>query len=107
MVTNLITNNEQVLARQLQAARDRFEVGELTRTDVSQAEAVASLISSKSLLGAKLSYKNLSGSLLENILSVKDKIVSVIGQLEFNLDISEEDLQPNLIKNSLKDVDSV
>ena len=38
-VTNLSTNNEQVLARQLQAARDRFEVGELTRTDVSQAEA--------------------------------------------------------------------
>ena len=74
---------------------------------VSQAEAVASLISSKSILGAKLSYKNLSGSLLKNVLSVKDKIVSVIGQLEFNLDISEEDLQPNLIKNSLKTVNSV
>ncbi|SVB41715.1 uncharacterized protein METZ01_LOCUS194569, partial [marine metagenome] len=38
-VTNLSTSNEQVLSRQLQAARDRFEVGELTRTDVSQAEA--------------------------------------------------------------------
>ena len=88
--------------------------GEFTRRaymnnkiDVSQAEAVASLISSKSLLGAKLSYKNLSGSLLKNVLSVKDKIVSVIGQLEFNLDISEEDLQPNLIKNSIKELDLV
>ena len=38
-VSNLNNNNEQVLMRQLQAARDRFEVGELTRTDVSQAEA--------------------------------------------------------------------
>ena len=32
-------NNEQVLRRQLEATRDRFEVGEVTRTDVSQAEA--------------------------------------------------------------------
>jgi len=32
-------NNEQVLVRQLQATRDRFEVGEVTRTDVSQAES--------------------------------------------------------------------
>ena len=31
--------NEQRLARQLQAARDRFGVGEITRTDVAQAEA--------------------------------------------------------------------
>ena len=38
-VVNLSISNEQVLSRQLQAVKDRFEVGELTRTDVSQAEA--------------------------------------------------------------------
>ena len=38
-VTELNRNNERVLRRQLQATRDRFDVGELTRTDVSQAEA--------------------------------------------------------------------
>jgi outer membrane protein len=32
-------NNEQVLAKQLQATNDRFRVGEITRTDVAQAEA--------------------------------------------------------------------
>lgn len=32
-------NNEQVLAKQLQATQDRFRVGEITRTDVAQAEA--------------------------------------------------------------------
>ena len=73
---------------------------------MSQAESVASLISSKSILGAKLSYKNLNGSLLENILNIKNKIILVIGQIEFNLDISEEDLQPNLISNSLKTINS-
>jgi outer membrane protein len=32
-------NNERVLTRQLQATNDRFRVGEITRTDVAQAEA--------------------------------------------------------------------
>ncbi len=38
-VIELNINNEKVLERQLQATLDRFEVGEVTRTDVSQAEA--------------------------------------------------------------------
>ncbi len=38
-VVELNRNNERVVERQLQAARDRFEVGEVTRTDVAQAEA--------------------------------------------------------------------
>ncbi len=38
-VLDLSTNNEQVLRRQLEATQDRFRVGEITRTDVSQAEA--------------------------------------------------------------------
>ncbi|MRG73608.1 TolC family outer membrane protein [Alphaproteobacteria bacterium HT1-32] len=36
---DLNRNNELVLRRQLQAAQDRFSVGEITRTDVSQSEA--------------------------------------------------------------------
>ena len=38
-VVDLNVNNEQVLRRQLDASRDRFNVGEITRTDVSQAES--------------------------------------------------------------------
>lgn len=38
-VLKLNVNNEKVLLRQLEATRDRFEVGEITRTDVHQAEA--------------------------------------------------------------------
>ena len=38
-VIELNVNNEKVLQRQLEATRDRFEVGEVTRTDVSQAQA--------------------------------------------------------------------
>jgi outer membrane protein len=38
-VLELNINNEDVLNRQLQAAQDRFRVGEITRTDVAQAES--------------------------------------------------------------------
>ena len=48
-------NNEQVLAKQLQATNDRFRVGEITRTDVAQAEAA--------LAGATASRQTAEGSL--------------------------------------------
>ena len=38
-VLALNINNEQVLMRQLEATQDRFDVGELTRTDVAQSES--------------------------------------------------------------------
>jgi TolC family type I secretion outer membrane protein len=38
-VLELNINNEQVLQRNLEASRDRFEVGEITRTDVAQSES--------------------------------------------------------------------
>jgi outer membrane protein len=48
-------NNEQVLTKQLQATNDRFRVGEITRTDVAQAEAA--------LEGARATRETAVGSL--------------------------------------------
>ena len=72
-VLNLAINNEQRLRRQLQAARDRFEVGEVTRTDVAQAEArvsnaVAERVRSQSdLITSRAAYLTVTGSLPENL----------------------------------------
>ena len=66
-VLKLNVNNEQVLKRQLEATRDRFEVGEITRTDVHQAEArlaraVADRIQSEGDLEAsRANYQNVIG----------------------------------------------
>ncbi len=38
-VLRLNISNERVLSRQLEASRDRFQVGEITRTDVAQSES--------------------------------------------------------------------
>ncbi|CBS86858.1 TolC family outer membrane protein [Azospirillum lipoferum] len=67
-ILQLQMNNEQVLRRQLDAARDRFRVGEYTRTDVSQSEsrlsaAIASKISAEGTLRAsRATYERLVGS---------------------------------------------
>ncbi|NIZ02347.1 TolC family outer membrane protein [Thalassospira lucentensis] len=67
-VVELNQNNTRVLDRQLQATSDRFEVGEVTRTDVSQAEArlagsKADLISAQgALANTRAQYERLVGN---------------------------------------------
>jgi len=51
----LAVNNEQVLRQQLRATEDQFQVGEVTRTDVAQAEAA--------LAGAKAQRETAEGNL--------------------------------------------
>ena len=66
-VLDLNTNNESVLARQLKAVKDRFSVGEVTRTDVSQAKArLASAKSARiqaegNLTSSRASYQRIFG----------------------------------------------
>jgi outer membrane protein len=67
-------NNEQVLARQLQATNDRFRVGEITRTDVAQAEAALAgatsqrQVSEGNLQTARASYRQYVGELPDNLI---------------------------------------
>jgi outer membrane protein len=66
-------SNVDVLSRQLQAAKDRFEVGEITRTDVAQAEArlagaEAGLAAARSTLeGARARYQEIIGRAPETL----------------------------------------
>lgn len=74
-------NNEQVLQRQLAATRDRFRVGEITRTDVSQAEsrlagATASRIAAESQLAtSQATFERLVGLPPEQLLAPVDTTV--------------------------------
>ncbi len=62
-------NNEQVLTKQLQATNDRFRVGEITRTDVAQAQAaLAGAVATRetaegNLQAARATYQRLVGEL--------------------------------------------
>ncbi|MEK9660981.1 MAG: TolC family outer membrane protein [Alphaproteobacteria bacterium] len=67
-VVRLRESNVRVLQRQLEATQDRFRVGELTRTDVAQAEsrlarAKADLVGAQgSLDSARAQYREIIGS---------------------------------------------
>jgi TolC family type I secretion outer membrane protein len=66
-VVELNIKNEQRVRRQLQATRDRFQVGEVTRTDVSQAEArlaraTADRVQAEgNLISSRAIYRNIIG----------------------------------------------
>ncbi len=66
-LVRLSDNNVQVLTRQLEATSDRFRVGEVTRTDVAQAEAAvagakSSLIQAQATLqGSRAVYRRIVG----------------------------------------------
>jgi TolC family type I secretion outer membrane protein len=67
-------NNVAVLERQLDASRDRFEVGEITRTDVSQAEA--------RLAGARSEYAAAQAALATSRATYEQVIGQAPGTLE-------------------------
>lgn len=79
-VLDLNRNNEQRLQRQLQAARDRFRVGEITRTDVAQAEAAvagatASRIQSEgAVVNSRATYRALIGDMPGTLKKPDDKL---------------------------------
>jgi len=74
-VLELRINNEAVLKRQLEATSDRFEVGEITRTDVNQAEArlaktTADRIQAEGdLVSSRATYQNVIGKVPVNLSS--------------------------------------
>lgn len=62
------------------------------KIDLSQAESVADLISTRSRLGVKNSLFHLEGKLSQTVLGYKDQIIELISLLELDIDFSEEDL---------------
>lgn len=124
-LVELQINNERVLERQLQAARDRFDVGEVTRTDVSQAEsrlagATATRIQAAgSLRTARATYEQVVGvppgslaapaplgmlpgtldQAIEMALANNPAVVSAVfaqRAAEATIDSAESDLMPDL-----------
>jgi tRNA modification GTPase len=71
------------------------------KMDLVQAEAVASLIRSKTAEGASLNFKILCGDLSKEMNTIKKELKDLLVKIEFELDISEDCLQPNLVSRSL------
>ena len=96
-VLQLRTNNIGVIEQQLQATRDRFEVGELTRTDVAQAESrLARAVADRTTAEANLessqaAYRKAIG---------RDPVALEQPDLPQNLPASEVDAQALAVENN-------
>ncbi|NBP72234.1 MAG: hypothetical protein EBU57_03415 [Alphaproteobacteria bacterium] len=90
-VLDLSRNNERVLQRQLEATQDRFGVGEVTRTDVSQAEsrlsrARADRISAEgNLTDSRAAYENAVG-VLPGILQAAKPLTDLPASLQESIE---------------------
>lgn len=63
------------------------------KMDLSQAEAVASIIQAKSRFGIKNSLEQLNGQLASRIMQVRQQLIDILGLMEIDLDFSEEEIE--------------
>ena len=100
-VVELRTNNVQVLTRQLEATQDRFRVGEITRTDVAQAEArlsasvSARILAEGNLQKSRAAYVNAIGRPPENLVPT-DSLGALPNSVDAAL-ITASENNPNLV----------
>jgi tRNA modification GTPase len=69
------------------------------RIDIIQAEAVIDLIRASSLKQAKISYKQMSGSLSKKIKTLRNRLIDTLSKIEARLEFPEENL--NLPKKTI------
>lgn len=77
------------------------------RMDLSQAEAVADLIQSRSERFHKVSLQHLRGDISKEITNLREKILSISSRLELELDFSEEGLKFLGPKEVLDEIDCI
>lgn len=79
-IFSLNKKNEKVLAKNLEASQARFDVGELTKTDVSQSEAslsnaIAEVVTARGDLNSSIAnYQSIIGDYPNNLVNPTDKL---------------------------------
>ncbi len=96
---------DQIVSACIEFGARLAEPGEFTRRafingkmDLIQAESVAALIHSKSEEGNLLNLRLLSGELSKNFYDIQEQLIGAVSSVEFEIDISEEELQPKLVE---------
>lgn len=68
------------------------------RIDLSEAEAIAALIETKSVDAAKMLTRQLKGELRDFVLHVRELLVEILAFVEVNIDYAEEDLPLDMLR---------
>jgi len=75
------------------------------RIDLSEAEAIAALIETKSVDAAKMLTRQLKGELRDFVLHVRELLIETLAFVEVNIDYAEEDLPLDMIEKIKEKLD--
>ena len=104
MILNEILKNGARLANPGEFSKRAFLNG---RIDLTKAEAIAKLIETRSVDGAKILARQLRGELQNFVENIREDLIEILAFVEVNIDYAEEDLPQNLldqISTKLKDI---
>ncbi len=94
MILNEVLKNGARLANPGEFSKRAFING---RIDLSEAEAIAKLIETKSIDAAKILTRQMKGEVRVFVESVRENLVEVLAFVEVNIDYAEEDLTQDLM----------
>ncbi len=77
------------------------------RIDLAQAEAIMEIISAKSAIHHQWALNQLKGLLSQKISSLKERLISIIAQIEASIDFSEEELPLSSNQEILEQLNAV
>jgi len=102
---------EQIIELSINLGARSAEPGEFTRrafingkVDLVQAESVAAVIQSQGEKSAKMTHRVLSGELSNKLNDIKQNIVEALSYVEFEIDVSEDELVPDAVERIQKNV---
>lgn len=109
-----IFSTNSVLEEVIKAGARFAEPGEFTkraflngRIDLSQAEAVIDLITSKTEASRKAAIFQSEGKLSKEILKLRNKLLEMIAHIEATVDYPEDDLEEVTSENTISDLDNL
>ncbi len=109
-----IVVEQKILEQCLMAGAELAEPGEFTkraflngRIDLSQAEGIIDLINAKTTQEAKISFQQLEGGLSQRIQEIRKDLLSMMADIEANIDYPEYDLEEVTNENMLKTLHGV
>ena len=96
---------EKIIELAMNLGARTAEPGEFThrafingKLDLVQAESVAAVISGQGEKSIQLNHRVLSGELSKKITAIKKSIIDALSYVEFELDVSEDDLVPDAVR---------
>lgn len=109
-----VVATNKVLERVVKAGARLAEPGEYTkraflngRIDLSQAEAVIDIITSKTELSMKSALMQSEGVISKEIRSLREKLIAIIAHIEATVDYPEDDLEEVTADGAVNDLQSI